>query len=144
MRMLSAPASGGEGGGAADAVRSEQVRESAAPRQSTTVEICGTEYRIFADAPPEYIAEVARYVDQMMQRVHERAQISSTARLAILTALHIADQLFREREKRADVLSRVDEKAEMLRLLIEQSDTDLPSQASATRRGASVRGSRAE
>src|SRR5437773_9430411 len=93
-------------------------------RESATVSIFGTEYRISAAAPPGYIADVAAHVDRMMQQLSERVRLPSTSRLAILTALHIADELFRERAARSDVLTRVEEKTEVLRLLLESPDEE--------------------
>ena len=62
---------------------------------------------------------MAAYVDRTMSHIQARLPFSSSTRLAILTALHIADEMMRERGQRESVLSRVEEKAESLRILLE-------------------------
>lgn len=101
-------------------------------RNSVTVTIHGTEYRVSADADPAYIEEVAAYVDATMAAIRERLPFSSSTRLAILTALHIADQMMRERSQRESVLSRVEEKAETLRILLESAGGESHNQAANT------------
>ncbi len=94
------------------------------PRQSVAVMIHGTEYRVSADADPAYIAEVAAHVDRTMTDIQQRHPTSSPARLAILAALHIADEMLRERTQRESVISRVEEKAESLRILLESAGAE--------------------
>ncbi len=101
---------------------------SEAPRNSATVTIAGTEYRVSADADPAYIERVAAYVDSTMAAIRERAPFSSSTRLAILTALQIADEMMRERAQRESVMTRVEEKAESLRILLEATDADRQNQ----------------
>ena len=62
----------------------------------TTVEIFGRRFELRATEPSERLEELARYVDK---RMHELADVSphvDTAKLAVLTALNITDELFRE------------------------------------------------
>ena len=108
------------------------------PRQSVSVTIHGIEYRLSADADPAYIAEVAMYVDRTMADIQARVPFSSSTRLAILAALHIADEMMRERTRRESVLSRVEEKSEALRILLESTDAEDHNQQDAYP-GSSVR-----
>ena len=62
----------------------------------TTVEIFGRRFELRATETSERLEELARYVDR---RMHELADVSphvDTAKLAVLTALNITDELFRE------------------------------------------------
>ena len=59
------------------------------------VSIFGHEYTVKAPANPEYIKEVAEYVSKRMKEVEKGlASDQSTSRIAILTAMNIADELF--------------------------------------------------
>ena len=64
-----------------------------------SVTIFGSEYTI-KGADPEYIGEVAKYVDAKMRELERRLSSGSPAKIAILTSLNIADELFRERKER--------------------------------------------
>lgn len=62
----------------------------------TTVEIFGRRFELRAAESSEHLQRLASYVDK---RMHELAEVSphvDTAKLAVLTALNIADELFRE------------------------------------------------
>lgn len=107
------------------------------PRQSVSVTIHGIEYRLSADADPAYITEVAMYVDRTMADIQIRVPFSSPMRLAILAALHIADEMMRERTQRESVLSRVEEKSETLRILLESAGTEDHNEQHALPGGAS-------
>jgi cell division protein ZapA len=97
-------------------VRSEAaVPESDDSRMnSVKVEICGSEYRIRGDADPECIQEIAHYVDSKMREVTTETSLGSTLKVAILAALNIAGELFRERDDRNKLLAQVEERAEEL------------------------------
>jgi cell division protein ZapA len=65
------------------------------------VTIFGKDYPIRTSLEDEdYVREIAAYVDAKMQKIQETMNISSTSKVAILTALNIADELFLEREDR--------------------------------------------
>jgi len=75
---------------------------------SVTVEIFGHEYKIRGDADPEYMAEIARYVDEKMKQVAKGAPVGSLARIGILAALNIAEELFRMRDEKLRVMEGID------------------------------------
>ncbi len=79
---------------------------------SVKVEIYGSEYRIKGDADPEYIREIAHYVDSKMREVNDDAALGSSLKVAILAALNIAGELFGERDDRNRLLASVQERAE--------------------------------
>jgi cell division protein ZapA len=63
------------------------------------VSIFGHEYTVKAPADPEYIKEVAEYVSNRMKEVEKGlASDQSTSRIAILTAMNIADELFSKKK----------------------------------------------
>jgi len=62
------------------------------------VEISGQRYPIRSSLEPEYVARLASYVDERMRAVADATPTGDSLRFAILTALNIADELFRCRD----------------------------------------------
>ncbi len=75
------------------------------------VQIFGGEYKIRGQADPDYIAEVARYVDNKMREINEKLSVATLGKVAILASLNLADELFKERRERELALSQVRERA---------------------------------
>ncbi|MCG6964223.1 MAG: cell division protein ZapA [Acidobacteria bacterium] len=87
-----------------------------------TVEIFGQRLGLRADGDAEQLQELARFVDQRMREVADRTSSVDTVRIAILTALNIADELFKEREADQDDRQRkLEEQAERLVLKLEEA-----------------------
>lgn len=68
-------------------------------QDTLSVTIFGSEYKI-KGADPDYIQNVAAYVDAKMRELERRLAAGTPARIAILASLNIADELFRERAER--------------------------------------------
>jgi cell division protein ZapA len=66
-----------------------------------TVEIAGQRYPIRSGLDERYVTELAAYVDQKMRAASDAAPASDMLGLAVLVALNIADEFFREREREA-------------------------------------------
>ena len=64
-----------------------------------TVEIAGQRYPIRSALDERYVTELAAYVDQKMRTAADSAPSSDMLGLAVLVALNIADELFRERNQ---------------------------------------------
>ena len=64
---------------------------------STKVRIVGEEYTIRSDVPPEHTRAIAAHVDAAIRRVLENPSITDPGKAAILAAMSITDELFRER-----------------------------------------------
>ena len=86
-----------------------------------TVKIFGREYKIKGHADKDYIEEMAKYVDEKMRELSGSSSLPSQDTLAILAALNIADELFQQRGQLSGTFSSVDEKADHLIALIDQS-----------------------
>jgi len=63
------------------------------------VEIFGQTYSVRADGDPEYIRELAGFVDKKMREVSEYAPTVDSAKIAILAALNISDEFHQFRVK---------------------------------------------
>ena len=62
------------------------------------VEIHGQRYPIRSTLDPEYVARLAAYVDEKIRAASDATPTSDPLRLVVLTALNIADELFRCRD----------------------------------------------
>ncbi len=85
------------------------------------VQIFGGEYKIRGEADPEYILEVARYVDSKMREINEKLSVASLGKVAILTSLNLADELFKERREKEQTFSQIRERAAGLALKLEEA-----------------------
>jgi len=63
-----------------------------------TVKIYGENYPLRTAEPAARLEELARYVDARMREVAASGKVVVTSKIAVLAALHIADELFRLRE----------------------------------------------
>lgn len=104
------------------------------PPQSIRVEIYNQTYSIRSDGDSEYIMRLADFVDQRMRDIAQGTLTVDSLKVAILAALHIADELHRLKTVHESVdqqlAARSAECAEMLdRLLKPQTGSlEVPSQ----------------
>jgi cell division protein ZapA len=82
------------------------MRMANGPATSTEVEIFGAVYAVRGDQDREYLQGLARTVDKTMREISGKVATADPARIAILAALNLADELFQcqrrqegEREK---------------------------------------------
>ena len=87
---------------------------------SVTVTIYGHEYTLKGEADSDYVQKVAGFVDRKMKEVADNSTVASTAKVAILAAINIADELFRERQKRHEALAMLDERTGQIAELLER------------------------
>ena len=78
------------------------------------IKVFGQTYTVKTDAEEDYIQEVAKYVNEKMEEVLKKTKSVSSLNVAILTALNIADDLLREKEKRTALLREVKAKSKDL------------------------------
>jgi cell division protein ZapA len=72
------------------------------PPGSTGVEIFGQTYSVRGDGDPDYLLELARFVDSRMREVAAQVVTVDPMKIAILAALNIADEFSRFRRQRED------------------------------------------
>jgi cell division protein ZapA len=96
------------------------------------VNICGTEYPIQAEEEAEYIQRIAAYVDERMREVPVSVTMQSLTSVAVLTAIRIADELHKEREKRQEQVvseSMHDHRiADLIRRMDDLLESSIPEQ----------------
>lgn len=89
--------------------------------QVVRVEIFGQQYAIRSALEDRYVQELARYVTDKMCVASEATPNSDVLRLAILTALNLADELFRCRDGQRRKTAEVSERAAALERLVDQA-----------------------
>ena len=92
------------------------------------IKVFGQTYTVKTDAEEDHIHKVARYVNEKMDEVTRNTKSVSSLNVAILTALNIADDLIREKERRLALLHEVEQKSkdltEKISLNISEKETE--------------------
>ena len=70
---------------------------------SVDVDIFGGVYNVKGDADPEYVRKLARYVDEKMRTLARKSPNAQGHKVAVLAALNIADELFRQKRRHEDM-----------------------------------------
>ena len=89
------------------------------PPAVATVDIAGQRYPIRSGLEPAYVVELASYVDQKLRAASESAPSSDMLGLAILTALNLADEIFRARQQQSSAHGELNERALQLEQLVD-------------------------
>jgi cell division protein ZapA len=69
----------------------------------TSVDIYGMPFVVRGEGSPDQIRLVARHVDATMREIAHASGLSDTLKVAVLAALHIADDYFRARNELAQL-----------------------------------------
>ena len=85
-----------------------------------SVEIHGQRYPIRSALDAEYVARLARYVDEKMLAAADTTPGSDALRLAVLAALNVADELFRCRDTNRARSGELAERAGELERLLDR------------------------
>jgi cell division protein ZapA len=64
------------------------------------VHIHGQQYAVRSDLDPQYVAELAAYVDEKMRLASREIASADAVRVSVIAALNLADELFRARGDR--------------------------------------------
>jgi cell division protein ZapA len=85
---------------------------------TTDVEIFGSSYHVRGDKDPELLQDLANHVDDKMREIAQQVSTVDTAKIAILAALNIADELMQCRKQqegeRVEIQDKVTRLAERL------------------------------
>lgn len=76
--------------------------------RSVEIKVFGQTYTVKTEAEEDHIREVAKYVNEKMDEILKKTRSVSTLNVAILTALNIADDFLKEREKRMATLREIE------------------------------------
>ena len=83
-------------------------------KQSVTVQIAGVKYALKTDEDERWVKAVAGLVDERFREIQKKARTPDTQAVAMLTALQLAEELFRERRDTSELRKRIREKSQSL------------------------------
>ncbi len=83
-------------------------------KQVTAVKIFNQTYQVSSGDDPEYVKQLARYVDKMMTDVFEKTPAVDSLKVAVLAALNIADECFSAQHELETLDDTVTEKSEKI------------------------------
>ena len=85
------------------------------------VEIFGAIYHVRGDKDPEYLQELAGLVDRKMREIAQQVSTVDSAKIAILAALNISDELFQRRKQQDGLPVEIQEKVAALAGQLEEA-----------------------
>ncbi len=104
----------------------DRVYETDMSEQTIRVEIYNQTYSIRSDGDNEYIQELAEYVDRKMREISSGTMTVDSLKVAILAALHVADEFFQlkhaQAQSDAQLAARSNECSEMLDRILKNRD----------------------
>ncbi len=83
-------------------------------KQSVNVQIAGVRYALKTDEDERWVKAVAALVDERFREIQKKARTPDTQAVAVLTALQIAEELFRERRHFGELRKKIREKSQSL------------------------------
>jgi cell division protein ZapA (FtsZ GTPase activity inhibitor) len=84
------------------------------------VQIGGHRYSLRSDADDSVVREMAAHVDGHFRDVQKTTRVADTQALAVLTALRITEELFKERRAAKELKRQVREKGKALLQMLER------------------------
>jgi cell division protein ZapA len=97
-------------------------------KQSVQIEIAGQKLVIRSDEGPQYVQELADYVDAQLRQVGGETRSSyNLQRVALLVAMQITDELFREKDLHHRFRQRVAAKLDALETALAEHGARLES-----------------
>ena len=85
-------------------------RNLANPPDPIRIEIYDQEYHVKGSLGPEYLEELAKYVDGKMRSIATRSHNADSLRVAVLAALNIADEYHQMKAKYEATTRQVERK----------------------------------
>lgn len=83
-------------------------------RQPLEVEIMGQRLTVASEDGEEHVRQVARYVEEQMQRLADGRLTATTLQLALVTALNIASEYRKLQHQQEELCRKVDRMAQRL------------------------------
>lgn len=84
------------------------------------VNILGQTYNIKGDAAPEYIMQLADYVNEKVEEVSRNIASSNSLQVAILVSLNIADEYFQMKKINSGIEGAIEDKAREIISLLDE------------------------
>jgi len=94
-------------------------------KTSVQVQIAGQTLAIRSDEGAEYVQALADFVDTQVRELTTGRKTTSPQRVALLAAMQIADELFREKDLHARFRAKVEARLRALEQSLDQHETHL-------------------
>lgn len=91
------------------------------------IHVLGTSFAVQTDESPEYVEKLVDFVKAKIAGLQKSIETRDQLRIAVLAAILIADELFKEREKQPGSGSGDDEISNMTQNIIAKIDKALES-----------------
>ena len=78
------------------------------------IEVFGHRFSLQGEGDEAYFHELAEYVDAQMRTLAQQTRTSTPTKLAILTAINVTDQLFRQQRQKDSGESEMERLAQLL------------------------------
>lgn len=89
-------------------------------KNAVAVNIAGHRFTLRSDEDERLVREMAAHVDRRLRELQKQTRAADTQSLAILTALQVTEELWRERRAHAETRKRVRDKGRALLQFIER------------------------
>jgi cell division protein ZapA len=99
------------------------------PGRVVNVEIHGQRYAVRSELEPQYVGELASYVDDKMRQAARELASADPLRVAVVAALNIADDLFNARADSSGAEGRIFARTADLERLVDSVLTDVAAKA---------------
>ena len=88
-------------------------------KKSIKVKIFGSEYPLRGESE-EFTRRVATYVDEMITTIHDKIPEQPTLTVAVLSALNITEDFFKERESANELVALVESEVNKLTTYLDE------------------------
>ena len=99
-----------------------QTQEATRPAAPVSVDIRGKRLSIKTSHDPEFVQQLARYVDNKVRSLQMAAPSAPFDKLLMLASMNVAEELFAAQEESAYLRERIRERADALAHLIDNSE----------------------
>ncbi len=89
-------------------------------KNAVAVTIAGHRFTLRSDEDERLVREMAAHVDRHLRELQKQTRAADTQSLAILTALQITEELWKERREHAELRKKVRDKGRALLQFIER------------------------
>jgi cell division protein ZapA len=93
------------------------------------VEILGQRYPVRSELEPQYVGELASYVDDKMRQAAQELASADPLKVAVVAALNIADDLFAARAETSGTEGRIVARTADLERLVDSVLTEVAAKA---------------
>ncbi len=97
------------------------MRGRKAVDKTVRVEIFDQSYHLRGEMDEPYAQELARHVDQKMREIAAGTRTVDTVRVAVLAAVHMADEVFTLRTRQKELEGEIRDRAERCLTLVDQT-----------------------